>query len=106
MNVQNTNSQYPSIIDSGKSIAQHGFLITSKKLPILKAKPIEQMTTKLGIAPPEMIFGDNEISIEHLATGWGIKFTAFDALDQVDKTGHSMLQVAHSREWQSTRYGL
>lgn len=98
------DAHYPSTADAGNSITQHGFTITTRKLPILKAEPIEQMTSKLGIAPPEMIFGDNSVSIEH-ASGWGINFNTYDALDRVDKTGASMLQVAHSREWQSTRYG-
>lgn len=97
------NSQYPSTADAGNSITQYGFKITTRKLPILKAEPIEQMTKNLGIAPPEMIFGDNLVSINH-EKGWGIQFNTFDALDRVDKTGGSMLQVAHSREWQSTRY--
>lgn len=98
------NAQHPSASDAGNSISQHGFKITTRKLPILKAGPIEEMTTKLGIAPPEMIFGDNMVSIEH-NSGWGINFNTYDALDRVDKTGESMLQVAHSKEWQSTRYG-
>ena len=97
------NSHYPSVADAGNSITQNGFKITTRKLPILKAEPIEQMTKKLGIAPPEMIFGDNLVSIDH-KSGWGVQFNTYDALDGVDKTGGSMLQVAHSREWQSTRY--
>lgn len=98
------NSHYPSINDVGSSITKQGFKITTRKLPILKAEPIEQMTAELGITPPEMIFGDNLVAIEHATSGWNIKFNAFDALDRVDKTGGSMLQVAHSKEWQSTRY--
>ncbi len=101
---QDLDSRYPSSNDAGNYITQNGFRITTKKRPILKAEPIEQMTTKLGITPPEMIFGDNSIAIEHPASGWGISFNAFDALDRVDKSGGSMLQVAHSKEWQSTRY--
>ena len=97
-------SHYPSAADAGNSITQNGFRITTRKLPILKAEPIEQMAAKLGITTPEMIFGDNMVSIEH-KNGWGISFNTYDALDRVDKTGGSMLQVAHSREWQSTRYG-
>ena len=90
--------------DAGSSTTQHGFRISTRKMPILKAEPIEQMTASLGIAPPEMIFGDNMVTIEHAASGFGISFNTYDALDKVDKTGISMLQVAHSREWQSTRY--
>lgn len=88
------------------------------------------MTSQLGIAPPEMIFGNNEVRIEYLdppsrtAPGiklpddykvlpqssqthrvlWGIGFNAFDALDLVDKTGgKGMLKVAYSEEWQKQR---
>lgn len=97
------NAHFPSPTDAGNTIAHRGFKITTRKLPILKAEPIERMTSELGIAPPEMIFGDNSISIEHATAGWRINFNTFDALDQVDKSGASMLQVAHSKEWQSTR---
>ena len=81
-----------------------GFKITTRKRPILKAKPIEEMEAKLRITVPEMIFGDNMILIEHVASGWSINFNTFDALDRVDKVGKSMLQVAHSKEWQDSRY--
>ncbi|KAJ5802263.1 TIP41-like protein [Penicillium pulvis] len=86
-----------------QEISVQGFRISTQKLPILKADPIEEMTRKLGIAPPEMIFGDNYVMIEHEKSGWGINFNSFDALDRVDKTGQSMLQVAYSKEWQKSR---
>ena len=89
--------------DVDNSITRHGFKITTRKLPILKAGPIEEMTSMLGITPPEMIFGDNLASITHEATGWAIEFNAFDGLDMVDKTGEAMLKVAYSREWQRNR---
>lgn len=95
---------HPSPVNPNSVIVQRGFKITTRKLPILKAGPIESMTANLGITPPEMIFGDNVVSVEHLESGWVIEFNSFDALDRVDKTGGSMLQVAHSKEWQSTRY--
>ncbi|CAL5874872.1 uncharacterized protein PFLUO_LOCUS9174 [Penicillium psychrofluorescens] len=85
------------------SVSIQGFRISTQKLPILKAEPIEEMTKKLGIAPPEMIFGDNFVAIEREKGDWGIQFNAFDALDLVDKTGQSMLQVAYSTEWQKSR---
>ena len=85
------------------SITKDGFKITTRKLPILKAGPIDDMTKKLGIAPPEMIFGDNFTRIEHAPSGWSIEFNAFDALDRVDKTGDSMLKVSYSKEWQQNR---
>jgi type 2A phosphatase activator TIP41 len=86
-----------------RSISQKGFKITTQKLPILKAEPIEKMTAALGIAPPEMIFGDNYVAVEHAASGWSISFDAFDALDRVDKTGEKRLKVAYSKEWQKSR---
>ena len=100
---QYTTERYPSAADAGSSITERGFKITTRKLPILKAEPIEKMTDSLGIALPEMIFGENLVTIEHGASGFGVSFNTYDALDRVDKTGTSMLQVAHSKEWQSTR---
>jgi TIP41-like family len=94
----------PSPTDSESSISRGGFRIATRKMPILKADPIEEMNVKLGITVPEMIFGDNYVRIVHEASKWEVVFNAFDALDRVDKTGEKMLQVAHSEEWQSTRY--
>ncbi|KAF2403333.1 type 2A phosphatase activator TIP41 [Trichodelitschia bisporula] len=96
-------AHFPLQADAGQSVTQSGFTITTHKLPILKAGPIEQMTAQLGITPPEMIFGDNGVTIEHKQSGWSIGFSAFDALDRVDKTGGSMLKVAYSSEWQKNR---
>ena len=94
----------PSASDVPSSITRHGFTISTRKMPILKADPIEDMNRKLGITVPEMIFGDNFVAITHDSPRWSINFNTFDALDRVDKTGETMLQVAHSKEWQSTRY--
>ncbi|CRG90429.1 Type 2A phosphatase activator TIP41 [Talaromyces islandicus] len=94
------NGQPPS---KPNAFVRKGFKITTQKLPILKSGPIEDMTKNLGIAPPEMIFGDNFVTIEHPASAWGIAFNAFDALDRVDKTGSAMLKVAYSKEWQKSR---
>ncbi|KAH0845872.1 TIP41-like protein [Fonsecaea pedrosoi] len=98
------NTTFPSPTAAPpRSFSIEGFRITTQKLPILKAGPIEEMTNKLGIAPPEMIFGDNFVAIEHAPSHWGIKFDAFGALDRVDKTGERRLKVAYSREWQQSR---
>lgn len=94
------SSQKPS------STSVKGFTICTQKLPILKSEPIEEMSKNLEITPPEMIFGDNFVTIEHKKSGWGLGFNAFDALDRVDKTGASMLKVAYSREWQKSRWEI
>lgn len=100
----NNNAAVSPESQKPKSTSIKGFRVTTQKLPILKSGPIEDMTRKLGIAPPEMIFGDNFVSIEHEKSGWGITFDAFDALDRVDKTGERMLEVAYSKEWQRSRF--
>lgn len=97
----------PAVVPGSQNpntISVKGFKVSTQKLPILKADPIEDMTKKLGIAPPEMIFGDNYVAIEHEKSGWAISFNAFDALDRVDKTGEKMLEVAYSKEWQRSRF--
>ncbi len=85
------------------SYLQKGFKISARKLPISKSGPIDEMSKKLGIPVPEMIFGDNMVSIEHVASGWRLEFNAFDALERVDKTDKNMLKVAYSQEWSSSR---
>ncbi|TDZ60709.1 TIP41-like protein [Colletotrichum trifolii] len=82
---------------------QSRFRIATRKLPISKAGPIDAMTASLGIPVPEMIFGDNLVSVTHIPTGWSVSFNAYDALDGVDKTGEKMLQVAYAKDWSSSR---
>lgn len=82
---------------------QGNFVISSRKLPISKAGPIDAMEHALGIPVPEMIFGDNVVSIRHLPSGWTVEFNAYDALDAVDKTDKNMLQVAYAKSWSASR---
>ncbi len=89
--------------DATVSHVQKGFKISVRKLPISKSGSIDEMSKKLGIPVPEMIFGDNMVSIEHLGSGWRLEFNAFDALDRVEKTDKNMLKVAYSKEWSSSR---
>lgn len=77
--------------------------ISTRKQPILKAEPIEEMSQQIGIPIPEMIFGDNFVSIAHVASGLSISFNARDALDRVSKTEEGMLQVAVAEEWKKER---
>jgi type 2A phosphatase activator TIP41 len=101
------NEPYPTPESKEQSTVSHtqkGFKISARKLPISKSGPIDDMSKELCIPVPEMIFGDNMVSIEHLATGWRLEFNAYDALDRVDKTDKNMLKVAYSKEWSSSRY--
>ncbi|KKY33796.1 putative type 2a phosphatase activator tip41 [Diaporthe ampelina] len=82
---------------------QGNFEISSRKLPISKSGPIDDMSRRLGIPVPEMIFGDNLVAVRHAPSGWAVEFAAEPALDAVDKTGANMLQVAYAGEWSSSR---
>lgn len=77
--------------------------ITTRKLPILKADPIDALSNDIGIPIPEMIFGDNFVSVTHVPSQWTLDFNARDALDRVSKTEQGMLQVAVAEEWKKER---
>lgn len=96
----------PQALASATTTHNQGrFRISTRKLPISKAGTIDALTEKIGIPMPEMIFGENIVGIEHLPSGWSLKFNTPDALDAVDKTDRHMLKVAYARDWESTREG-
>lgn len=104
--VTDINEPFPTpdaLAQATTSHTQGNFRISSRKLPISKSGPIDAMGARLGIPIPEMIFGDNLMSVTHVPTGWTIEFGAEDALDLVDKTDRNMLQVAYAGEWSSSR---
>ncbi|KAI1630854.1 TIP41-like family-domain-containing protein [Biscogniauxia mediterranea] len=104
--ITSPNEPYPSPTDLAQATTTHrqgAFAISSRKLPISKAGPIEAMERSLGIPVPEMIFGDNLVRVEHAPSGWAVEFSARDALDAVDKTDRHMLQVAYARSWSASR---
>jgi len=101
--ISSPNAPYPTPAAATTTHHQANFTISTRKLPILKSGPIDAMSARLGIPIPEMIFGDNLVSITHNPSGWSIDFTAEAALDTVDKTGERMLQVAYADEWSSSR---
>ncbi|KJK89347.1 hypothetical protein H633G_06794 [Metarhizium anisopliae BRIP 53284] len=95
----------PTINHINDSHSQGNFTISARKLPISKAGAIDHLTEKIGIPMPEMIFGDNIVSILHRPSKWYFEFNTPDALDAVDKTDKHMLKVAYARDWESTREG-
>ncbi|KAL2014963.1 hypothetical protein VTK56DRAFT_6656 [Thermocarpiscus australiensis] len=105
--ITSADEHYPAasaLAQATRTHRQHNFVVSARKLPILKAGPIDAMAARLGIPVPEMIFGDNLVSVAHPPTGWSISFSAEPALDRVDKTGEGgMLRVAYAREWSSSR---
>lgn len=97
---------YPSPEALARATTTHRqgrFAISTRKLPISKAGPIDQLGEDLGIPIPEMIFGDNLVRVAHAPSGWSVDFNARDALDAVDKTGDKMLQVSYARDWSASR---
>jgi type 2A phosphatase activator TIP41 len=104
--ITSPNEPYPSpqaLSAATTSHTQGQFRISTRKLPISKSGAIDELTERIGIPIPEMIFGDNLVSITHIPTGWSLAFNAEDALDAVDKTDKNMLKVAYARDWESTR---
>ncbi|KAH9898866.1 TIP41-domain-containing protein [Xylariomycetidae sp. FL2044] len=104
--VTSANEPFPSADHLAQATTSHrqgNFVISARKLPISKSGPIDAMSASLGIPVPEMIFGDNLVSVAHLPTGWSVEFNAYDALDAVDKTDRNMLRVAYASEWSASR---
>ncbi|KAI0549462.1 TIP41-like family-domain-containing protein [Xylaria curta] len=104
--VSSLNEPWPSpahLAEATNTHRQGPFVIASRKLPISKAGPIEALEKDVKIPVPEMIFGDNVVSVAHAPTGFRVEFNARDALDAVDKTGDNMLQVAYAGEWSASR---
>ncbi|KAI0481626.1 TIP41-like family-domain-containing protein [Xylaria cf. heliscus] len=104
--VNSLNEPWPTAAHLAAATNTHRqgpFVIASRKLPISKAGPIEALEKDVRIPVPEMIFGDNVVSVAHAPTGWRVEFNARDALDAVDKTGDNMLQVAYAGEWSASR---
>ncbi|KAK4668566.1 Tap42 interacting protein [Podospora pseudoanserina] len=80
------------------------FTITTLKAPILKSTPIDLLQSRLGIPIPEMIFGDNHLTLHHTPTAYTLTFTPEPALDLVDKTGSTgLLKVHYATAWSATR---
>lgn len=106
--ITDINEPYPTpeaLAAATSTHSQGRFRISTRKLPISKAGAIDSLTERIGIPVPEMIFGENLVSLEHVPSGWSVSFNAPDALDAVDKTDRHMLKVAYARDWESTREG-
>lgn len=71
---QQQQQQQPGIRDL------HGWNLSYQSRPISSSERIDQFTDSTGIRPPEMVFLENHLTIEHPETGLTIRFTAEDAL--------------------------
>lgn len=88
------------IITSGstRSIHLYNWTVMSIKGSILTSREIRQFSSRLTIPIPDMTFGRNQVMVKH-HSGWKMTFTAYDALEGVNKTGKEMIQVSYAQEW-------
>ncbi|CEI87340.1 hypothetical protein RMCBS344292_01757 [Rhizopus microsporus] len=86
-----------------QGIVLHDWKIISKKAPICSSSEMEKIQQDFGLPPPEMVFGNNLISLEK--GEFKICFTAYDALSKVDtsSTSSENLKVAYAEEWTRKR---
>ncbi|ORZ15475.1 TIP41-like family-domain-containing protein [Lobosporangium transversale] len=77
-----------------------GWTVLSYKTSILNSQEIDAASADLGIPIPEMIFGNNFLSIEH-TSGFKLEFKALPALAMVDQSSKSsdLIKVSYAREW-------
>ncbi|KAG4305789.1 hypothetical protein PORY_000699 [Pneumocystis oryctolagi] len=87
---------------STRSICLQDWTVTSTKGSILTSEEIQQFSSQLMIPIPEMTFGKNQIIMKH-SSGWKMTFSAYDALEKVDKMGKGVIQVSYADEWMKKR---
>lgn len=76
--------------------------VTAIKTHIMKSADVEKLAEEMNMpCLPEMMFGDNVLRIQH-SSGFGIEFTAKDALKRVNKN-QGIVKVACAEEWQESR---
>lgn len=90
------------------SIEIEGWKILSTSLPISNAKEIDELQEALGGLPiPEMPFGNNQITLHHLSSGWKYEFNMLGALRGVKMgelgDGDGGVKVGYAKEWRQSR---
>ncbi|KAF8980228.1 hypothetical protein BGZ46_004486 [Entomortierella lignicola] len=86
--------------DQTTGIVIQDWEVRSHKTSILSSKEIDAASAELGIPIPEMIFGNNFLSIQH-KSGFKLEFKALPALAMVDQTSKvtELIKVSYAREW-------
>ncbi|KAK3822138.1 MAG: TIP41-like family-domain-containing protein [Linnemannia gamsii] len=84
-----------------RGVAIQDWTVLSYKTSILNSQEIDTASADLGIPIPEMIFGNNFLSIEHKPSGFKLEFKALPALAMVDQssTSSDLIKVSYAREW-------
>ena len=58
---------------------------------------------KLTIPLPEIVFGNNYVSLKRSSTEQALSFNTVNALETVDKTGQDNIKVAYAATWAKSR---
>lgn len=92
---------------NSRSIEIYDWFITASTNPISNAPECDAIQSLLGIPLPEMIFGNNYLTLEHRSTGMKYSFTAQESLKNVKKgelvDGDGSVKVGYADKWLETR---
>jgi type 2A phosphatase activator TIP41 len=92
---------------NSRSIEIYDWFITASTNPISNAPECEAIQSLLGFPLPEMIFGNNYLTLEHRPSGVKYSFTAQKALQNVKKgelvDGDGAVKVGYADKWLETR---
>ncbi|KAF8806313.1 TIP41-domain-containing protein [Phlegmacium glaucopus] len=92
---------------NSRSIEIYDWFITASTNPISNAPECDAIQSSLGIPLPEMIFGNNYLTLEHRPSGVNYSFTAQKALKGVKKgelvEGDGAVKVGYADKWLQSR---
>ena len=92
---------------NSRSIEIYDWFITASTNPISNAPECNTIQSLLGIPLPEMIFGNNYLTLEHRPSGVKYSFTAQSSLQNVKKgelvDGDGAVKVVYADKWLETR---
>ena len=92
---------------NSRSIEIYDWFITASTNPISNAPECDAIQSSLGIPLPEMIFGNNYLTLEHRPSGLKYSFTAHKALQDVKKgelsEGDGAVKVGYADKWLQSR---
>jgi type 2A phosphatase activator TIP41 len=92
---------------SEDGITVRNWTISRKKTTIGNDTEMKDWSNKLGLSIlPEMVFGNNFLTIKNETTGQELSFNCIDGLDQVDKTTLPNIVVMASETWRKGYYSF
>ncbi|TFK43812.1 TIP41-like family-domain-containing protein [Crucibulum laeve] len=92
---------------NSRSIEIHGWRITSSTNPISNANDCDALQALLGVPLPEMTFGSNFLTLEHVPSSWKYSFSTEEALKAVKRgeleEGDGGVKVGYADKWLQSR---